>query len=99
KQNSKQVPDLDTQVLLDYLAQLLEHSSLEESLFRIYQEVEGVVNLATVIPSRKTLILSSNTGSLYWMEDEKETIYFASEKIFLEELHQKFYAPDDVPQI
>lgn len=99
KQGSQLCPDLDTQVLLDYLEQILDTSSLEKSFNQVYQRIEGVVNLATVLPSRQTLVLSSNTGSLYWMKDSKNNIHFASEKIFLAELNQKLYSLGNVPKI
>lgn len=80
------VPVLDTAVLTDYLEHLLLHHPLSDAIARLYQDMEGSASLAIVVPALETIILSTNTGSLYYVKDEQDhTTYFASERIFLEE--------------
>lgn len=84
---SPRLPDLDTQVVVDLLEQLLAKMPLRAALHRLYGLIEGTANLAILLPERETLVLSTNNGSVYWLEDRRQRkIWFASERVFLRDL-------------
>ena len=81
------MPILDTQALLDYYAFLLESYDAPSATKLLYENIEGSASLAIINPSAKTLNLSTNTGSLYYLNDTRnKSLYFASEILFLYEI-------------
>lgn len=81
---STPIPELDTQVLFDYLEHLCSTYSLDDAFEKLFKDIEGAASIAVAIPSQRILVLGSNTGSLYFIE-VNDTLFFASEAIFLKE--------------
>ncbi len=89
------LPELDTQVLLDYFeALLIEHDFDVVAAIRIlFSKIEGTANLALFLPKLNTksptTLLVTNHGSLHYVtsqiDDEQSAgrTYFASESIFI----------------
>lgn len=83
-QKSDLPPELDTKTLIEYLCFLLQTHSNKSTLINLYKDIEGAASIAVIDSNSKNLILATNTGSLYYVIDDKnESLYFASEKIFL----------------
>ncbi len=86
---SSQLPELDTQVLLDYLEdKLLKNQSMLDvisTLEKSLQKIRGVANLALLFPQHNLFVLYSNNGSLH-LTETNHSIYFASEKSTLQKI-------------
>jgi glutamine---fructose-6-phosphate transaminase (isomerizing) len=78
------IPDLDTQVLMDYLEFLLDQYEIEKAFHKIFEDIEGAASIAVILPAESKLVLGSNTGSLFYTESRK-SIFFASESVFLQD--------------
>lgn len=81
-------PVLDTQALTEYLSFLLQNKHDASALKELYETIEGSASLAILNPKNKSLSLSTNTGSLYYVLNQ-EHLFFASEKPFLEKIIEK----------
>jgi len=84
---SYHTPELDTQLVLDYLERDMLSNQVSDPLLSIqslFYKAEGTLNLAILVPNLEGLILASNHGSLYSFETDSELTFFASEKVFLE---------------
>lgn len=83
---SEKMPVLDTKVLIEYYDFLRKELSIKSALYQLFRDIEGSVSMAIIDTATDTLILATNTGSLYYhFSVETKTIFFASERIFLEE--------------
>lgn len=80
--NESPIPDLDTQVLFDYLEMLCREYPLDLALKYLFKNIEGAASIAIGIPTEQVLILGSNTGSLYYAL-VGDQLFFASELVFL----------------
>lgn len=89
QKNQKEIAELDTQVLLDYLEEEIgKNEKILESrllLELLNKKIEGTANLALFLTEKNQLLLYSNNGSLYYLE-KNEQIYFASERSTLEKI-------------
>jgi len=80
-------PTLDSKVLNEYICHQLKSQSIELSLKKTYEKIEGTASIAFLNANNNTLFLATNTGSVYYVfNKEKETFFFASEYIFIAEL-------------
>lgn len=88
-----QIPELDTQVVLDYLEFLLiEHTfDVNRAIKELFRKIEGTANLALFIPKIQTTILATNCASLHYVQvpfmnnvKKSSLIYFASESMFIQ---------------
>lgn len=83
------IPQLDTQILIDYYSYLFnKHADYGKALEELYKDIEGALSVAIVSIKDSVLILSSNTGSLHYCKDKYGHVYFASEKIFLQDIFE-----------
>lgn len=91
-EDKKNIAELDTQNLLNYLEEQLPTTINDEKLKKIFHKLEnqikGVANLALFLPKNNLFLLYSNNGSLYYVKANGLT-YFASEKSTLEKTLQK----------
>lgn len=77
-------PELDTISLVEYFRYILDSYTKSSALSKIYRDIEGAASLAIIDTKDNSFILSTNTGSLYYIFDEKaDRLFFASEKIFI----------------
>ncbi|MDD3876170.1 MAG: hypothetical protein PHT69_06085 [Bacteroidales bacterium] len=89
-------PELDSISLIEYYRHLLIKYSKTQALYQIYNEIEGAASIAVLDTSDNSLVLATNTGSLYCLIHKKtNTLYFASEKIFFKPLLKLFKIPND----
>lgn len=84
--NELPAPVLDTAALCALYETLLDAMPPQFAVTELYNKLEGSASLAALVPSLQTVILSTNTGSLYYCHlPQTGVTFFASEKIFLEE--------------
>jgi hypothetical protein len=76
--------EIDSEVILALIQSKLE-LGIEETVKSCNDSLRGTYSYACLLPSKSTLVLSSNNGSLYCYEDD-DVIVFASERSFLTEL-------------
>lgn len=78
---------VDTEVLLS----LLQNIGLKKT----FEIIEGSASIAVLFNNRDILILATNTGSLYTIENQsKDTFVFASERYILEQFANKIKGID-----
>jgi len=98
---TKQAPELDTISLIEYFRFLLNSYTKPFALSKLYKDLEGAASLAIIDTTDDSFILSTNTGSLYYIYDKKaQRLFFASEKIFLNKvLKLTSCEPQDVKHV
>jgi len=81
----------DSVAIFDVLEHLIENEpSVEAACRKVYANLEGSASLACLIPKRKSLLLATNTGSLYYCINKSSNFYvFASEKHTVSEICKK----------
>lgn len=81
----------DTKVLFTRMAQHLNSlSSPETALSATFNEITGSASIATFVPEKETLLLATNTGSLFYLYSKTSgALIFASEKMILENFRSK----------
>ena len=80
--------DVDTEVFLSLL-QMYRASgqSMEQSVRSVFGQIEGSASVAIQFDDTNTLVLATNTGSLYFsLSKSGQTLAFASEKYILEQM-------------
>ncbi len=87
----KQETDLDTEVLLALISKHFKQTrKLKTSIRASFQEMEGAASLALFFAELDSIVLVTNTGSLYVAESPDYGItLFASEKYFLTQIGKK----------
>jgi glutamine---fructose-6-phosphate transaminase (isomerizing) len=80
--------DVDTEVLLSLIRMFMaQGKSMVESVKLAFRHIEGSVSVAVQFDNKNSLILASNTGSLYLTIDESaQILVFASEKYILQQV-------------
>ncbi|MGA2121742.1 MAG: hypothetical protein ABSG49_06820 [Methanoregula sp.] len=96
--------DVDTEVLLSLLQSFRTAGlSLTEAAKKTYGLIEGSASIAVTFDDINMVLLTSNTGSLYFCTSRKgDIIVFASEKFILKQLfkrHVGLFDPDTIEQI
>ncbi|HEY8278505.1 MAG TPA: hypothetical protein VIH99_02700 [Bdellovibrionota bacterium] len=81
----------DTKALFARLGEHLEkEGQLPPALAKTYSEISGSASIAAFQPARQTLTLASNTGSLFFLHNEKSGVLaFASERSILEKFRRR----------
>lgn len=94
-------PELDTISLIEYFRYVLDTYTKSSALSKIYRDIEGAASLAIIDTKDDSFILSTNTGSLYYIFDEKaDRLFFASEKIFINKVLKLISCgPEDVKHV
>jgi asparagine synthetase B (glutamine-hydrolysing) len=79
---------VDSEVVFNLLEHFINNGlTLVKAMQVIYEAIEGSSSLAAIICHKSTLILSTNTGSLYYCKNAGNSVYiFASELHILKEL-------------
>lgn len=84
---NEKMPELDTKVMTELLSFFRNRIGLKAAVKKFMLEMEGSASYALLEPSTKRLILMTNTGSLYFVVDNKnKVLFFASEYFFLEDI-------------
>ena len=81
----------DTKALFTRMTQHLgESGNLQHAAAETFNEIIGSASIAVFQPEKQTLLLASNTGSLFYLYSEKSgVLIFASEKMILEHFNAK----------
>jgi len=82
--DKKPASDLDSEVIAAIYQHCLEKGQIpSEALQTLFNQVDGVVNIALFDKKNSLMILASNNGSLFYYH-ENDILLFASERIFLQ---------------
>ena len=109
KKNSdldKKFTNLDTEIFVKLFKKNLDTFSITKALKKTYESIEGVANVSILFEKLHILILTSNNGSLYYIESKKkESLIFASEKYILKKCidsidsKNKFFSVHEITHI
>lgn len=77
--------DLDTEIFLKILRRKIDNGiNLKTSLKEIYSEIIGTASMAIFFEDYSNLLLSTNTGSLFYLNNKEKGLFvFASERFIL----------------
>jgi glutamine---fructose-6-phosphate transaminase (isomerizing) len=83
--------ELDSELIPTIVSSELDNGSeLGEAIGRMFSQIRGMTNLALLSAKFNNLILATNNGSLYYINDiENGFFVFASERYILEQLIRK----------
>lgn len=88
--------EIDTEVLLALVrAELDAGKSIEEAVSKSINKVFGTVATALAFENLNKFALATNNGSLYTIHNNKDILFFASERFILSEFERKI----DISQI
>ena len=84
----KRETDLDTEIFLKILKSKLDNgTNLKKSLKEIYSQITGTASIAMFFEEYSNLLLSTNTGSLFYLNNKKNSLFiFASERFILKKI-------------
>jgi len=87
----KRESEVDTEVLLSILQLYLKNTgSLFSAVTKTFEAIEGSASLAVLFNNNYSLLLTSNTGSLYFCLDKgNDALVFGSERYIVEEFIQQ----------
>jgi hypothetical protein len=98
--------NLDTEIFVKLFKKNLDTFSITKALKKTYESIEGVANVSILFEKIHTLILTTNNGSLYYVESKKkESLIFASEKYILKKCidlidsKNKFFSVHEITHI
>ena len=98
--------DLDTEVLISLLKMYQRQGqTLVQSVQSTYKAIDGSASVAVLFDDNNSLLLATNTGSLYYCLSEKnEALIFASEKHILTQFISSrsahhYFTPDAIVQL
>lgn len=77
--------EVDSEVIVSLLQHFRKQSyDLVSSLRQTFQELQGSYSIAAAFDDARALLLATNTGSLYFIDDRKRNFFaFASQEVFL----------------
>ncbi len=85
------VNEIDTEVIPSLVRKELTNGfSLEKSVSNTFEKIDGTASVALTTNDLNKFVLATNNGSLYVIHNNKDIIYFASEKAILKKLVDKF---------
>ncbi len=86
----KRENEIDTEVMLALIrSNLKKGDSLEKSVSLAINEVFGTVATALAFNDLEKFVLATNNGSLYTIHNNKDILFFASERFMLSEFERK----------
>jgi len=85
--------DVDTEIFLSLLQMFRRQGkSLEEAMRLVFEQIEGSASVAVEFTDINSLVLASNTGSLYMAKStDGKIVVFASEKFILTQILKNRY--------
>lgn len=82
--------EIDTEVFLSLIRyRIQQNKSLEESVSASINEIFGTVSTAMVFDDLNKFVLATNNGSLYIIHNQKDIVFFASERYMLSKFAEK----------
>lgn len=89
--------EIDTEVLPALIRmELTEGNSLELSVVKTINKVFGTASIAMTFSDLNKFVLATNNGSLYIIHNNKDIVYFASERAMLNGLVKKMSLKDTI---
>ncbi len=89
--------EIDTEVIPALVRMdLNEGNSVESSVVNSIEKVFGTVSIALTFTDIQKFILATNNGSLYLLNNNKDIIYFASERAILNGLVERMSLKDKI---
>jgi asparagine synthetase B (glutamine-hydrolysing) len=86
----KRENEIDTEVLLALVRMELNNGlSMQDAVAKSVSKVFGTVSTALVFDDRNEFALATNNGSLYTIHNNKDILFFASERFMLSEFEKK----------
>ena len=84
----KKETDLDTEIFLKILkSKINSENNLKTSLKEIYSQIIGTASTAIFFEEYSNLLLSTNTGSLFYLNNKEKSLFlFASERFILKKI-------------
>lgn len=79
---------VDTEIFLSLLRKdIKQEKSIKRAVKKVYEQIKGAASMAVLFDDYNYLLLATNTGSIYYVHDDKNKIFiFASEYYFLASL-------------
>ena len=88
--NLKRIYEVDTEIFLELFQANLDKSQASSALQKTFNELYGAASVALLSDKIDDLVLATNTGSLYILEDkESGVVLFSSERYILTTLLEK----------
>ncbi len=87
--NLKREYEIDTEVFLSILRFQLQSGNLETAISKTFNDTFGTVSIALAFNDLNRFVLASNNGSLYVLHNNKDILFFASEKYMLSRFVKK----------
>ncbi|PQJ77775.1 glucosamine 6-phosphate synthetase [Polaribacter porphyrae] len=89
--------EIDTEILPALIRmELNKGNSIESSVKNSIDKVFGTASIATTFADLEKFVLATNNGSLYVIHNNKDIIYFASERAMLNGLIEKMSLKDTI---
>ncbi len=90
--SKSRISELDSELIPTIISNALNHGyELDEAMGRLFSEIYGMTNIAMLSEKSNNLILATNNGSIYLVNDlENGFFVFASERYILEQLLRKY---------
>lgn len=91
--------ELDSAVIPAYLKSKMSSMSVHEAFESFYNVIEGDASLACLFDKQSILVLSTNTGSLYYAENDNKEIVFASQSTFISQISKNYFSDAKVQHL
>ena len=87
--------EVDTEILIELLcARLRQNASIPQATEEAFRLIEGAASIGMLFDDRPALLMTTNTGSLYYIHSaSKGTLIFSSERYILESLIANAHLP------
>ncbi|MBN2396287.1 MAG: hypothetical protein JXC36_07485 [Candidatus Atribacteria bacterium] len=101
---ANRISELDTELIPTILDnKISEGNSLGDAIKFLFNEIYGMTNIALISEKYNNLILATNNGSIYYVNDLNNDFFvFASENFILKKLlqkHKKAYLINEIVQL
>ena len=83
---------LDSELIPVLIQQVLKkENNIQHALAHLYESIYGMTSIAVFFEEREELVLATNNGSLYYLQDEEAGLFlFASERHILNQFLDRF---------
>jgi len=87
--------EVDTEILIELLcSRLRQNASIPQATEEAFRLIEGAASIGMLFDDRPALLMTTNTGSLYYIHSAtKGTLIFSSERYILESLVANAHLP------
>lgn len=95
--DEKRISELDSELIPTIISHELKNGNdLCNAIGKLFVEISGMTNIALLSDNFNNLMLATNNGSIYYMNDPQNGIFiFASEKYIIKQVLRKHQFSDD----